>query len=49
MKDRHIVARVAEMPPGSRQVVSVGGHEIGIFNLDGWTASSSEGHYMSMP
>lgn len=35
MKVRHVVALAADMPPGSRQVVTVAGHEIGIFNLGG--------------
>ena len=35
MKSRHVVARAADLPPSSRQVVTVDGHEIGIFNLDG--------------
>jgi nitrite reductase/ring-hydroxylating ferredoxin subunit len=35
MQDRHVVARAADIPQGSRQVVTVGEHEIGIFNLDG--------------
>ncbi len=35
MKSRHVVARAADLPPSSRQVVTVEGHEIGIFNLDG--------------
>jgi 3-phenylpropionate/trans-cinnamate dioxygenase ferredoxin subunit len=35
MKGRHIVARAADIPSGSRQVVTVEGHEIGVFNLNG--------------
>ena len=35
MKVRHVVARAADIPPSSRQVVTVAGHEIGIFNLEG--------------
>jgi nitrite reductase/ring-hydroxylating ferredoxin subunit len=35
MKSRHVVARANDIPPSSRQVVTVGGHEIGIFNLGG--------------
>jgi 3-phenylpropionate/trans-cinnamate dioxygenase ferredoxin subunit len=35
MAKRHVVARAADIPPSSRQVVTVAGHEIGIFNLDG--------------
>jgi nitrite reductase (NADH) small subunit len=34
-KERHIVARAADIPPNGRQVVTVNGHEIGIFNLAG--------------
>lgn len=34
-KGRHVVARAADMPPGSRQVVNVNGHEIGVFNVNG--------------
>ncbi len=32
---RHPVARVAEIPAGSRKLVSVGRVEIGLFNVDG--------------
>lgn len=32
---RHIVARVDELPPGSRKVVTVGGREVGVFNVGG--------------
>lgn len=35
MKNRHVVARAADIPPSSRQVVTIEGHEIGIFNVDG--------------
>jgi 3-phenylpropionate/trans-cinnamate dioxygenase ferredoxin subunit len=35
MKNRHVVARAADIPPSGRQVVMVDGHEIGIFNLEG--------------
>jgi 3-phenylpropionate/trans-cinnamate dioxygenase ferredoxin subunit len=35
MKGRYVVARAADLPPSSRQVVTVGEHEIGIFNLNG--------------
>jgi len=31
----HVVARVAEIPPGSRKVVEVAGRSIGVFNVDG--------------
>jgi 3-phenylpropionate/trans-cinnamate dioxygenase ferredoxin subunit len=32
---RHVVATVDEIPPGARMLVSVGGREIGIFNIAG--------------
>ncbi|MGH7071342.1 MAG: Rieske (2Fe-2S) protein [Acetobacteraceae bacterium] len=32
---RHVVAPVAEIPPGERKLVSIGGRSIGIFNLGG--------------
>jgi len=32
---RHIVATIAEIPPGSRKIVEVAGRSIGIFNLAG--------------
>src|SRR5688572_25767341 len=35
IKGRYVVARAADIPPSSRQVITVEGHEIGIFNLDG--------------
>jgi nitrite reductase/ring-hydroxylating ferredoxin subunit len=31
--DRHVVARVDEMPPGARKIVTVKGREIGIFRV----------------
>jgi nitrite reductase/ring-hydroxylating ferredoxin subunit len=31
----HVVARVDEIPPGSRKVVEVAGRSIGVFNVDG--------------
>lgn len=31
----HIVARVDEIPPGSRKIVELDGREIGVFNVDG--------------
>jgi nitrite reductase/ring-hydroxylating ferredoxin subunit len=31
----HAVARVEEIPPGSRKLVEVGGRSIAVFNLDG--------------
>ncbi len=32
---RHVVAPVAEIPPGARKVVEAGGKRIVVFNLDG--------------
>lgn len=32
---RHVVAAVAEIPPGGRKIVTVRGREIGVFNIDG--------------
>ena len=32
---RHVVAAVAEIPPGGRKIVTVGEREIGVFNLGG--------------
>jgi 3-phenylpropionate/trans-cinnamate dioxygenase ferredoxin subunit len=32
---RHVVARVHEIPPGARKIVTVERREIGVFNLDG--------------
>jgi 3-phenylpropionate/trans-cinnamate dioxygenase ferredoxin subunit len=32
---RHVVARVHEIPPGARKLVTLGRREIGVFNLDG--------------
>lgn len=32
---RFVVARAADIPPGERLIVEVGGREIGIFNTDG--------------
>ena len=32
---RHVVATVAEIPPGQRKIVEVGGRSIGIFNVNG--------------
>lgn len=31
----HAVARVAELPPGSRKIVEIAGRSIGVFNVDG--------------
>jgi 3-phenylpropionate/trans-cinnamate dioxygenase ferredoxin subunit len=35
MKDKHIVARVEDVPPGSHRKVSVKGRDIALFNLGG--------------
>lgn len=32
---RHVVAAVADIPPGGRKIVTVGGREVGLFNLGG--------------
>ena len=32
---KHVVATVAEIPPGSRKLVTVRGRSIAVFNLDG--------------
>lgn len=32
---RHVVAVVDDLPPGERKIVTVGGREIGVFNVDG--------------
>jgi nitrite reductase (NADH) small subunit len=32
---RHVVALVADLPPGERKIVTVNGREIGVFNLSG--------------
>jgi nitrite reductase (NADH) small subunit len=32
---RHVVASVADIPPGGRKIVRVEGREVGIFNVDG--------------
>jgi nitrite reductase/ring-hydroxylating ferredoxin subunit len=32
---KHPVARLADLPPGSRQLVHIGKVEIGVFNVDG--------------
>jgi nitrite reductase/ring-hydroxylating ferredoxin subunit len=33
--DRYVVGRVADLPPGGRLLVEVGGRPIGVFNIDG--------------
>jgi nitrite reductase (NADH) small subunit len=32
---RHVVAPATELPPGARKIVTVNGHEIGVFNVEG--------------
>jgi len=32
---RHVVASVAEIPPGGRKIVSISGRQIGVFNVGG--------------
>lgn len=32
---RHVVAKATEIPPGSRKIVTVNRHEIGLFNIRG--------------
>jgi 3-phenylpropionate/trans-cinnamate dioxygenase ferredoxin subunit len=34
-KARYVVASAADLPPGSRKIVTVGGREIGVFNIEG--------------
>lgn len=34
-QQRHIIATVAEMPPGSRKIVEIGKRSIGVFNVGG--------------
>lgn len=35
MQHRHVVATVAEIPPGSRKIVEAEGRSIGVFNVEG--------------
>ncbi len=35
MGERHVVARVAELPPGSRRLVTIRGREVVVFNVEG--------------
>ncbi len=35
MPTRHVVCPVADIPPGERRIVELGGRSIGIFNVDG--------------
>lgn len=32
---RHLVCAVAELPPGERKIIEVGGRSIGVFNVNG--------------
>lgn len=32
---RHVIGRIAEIPPGSRKIVNVAGRSVGVFNIDG--------------
>lgn len=32
---RHVVATTADIPPGGRKIVEIGGRSIGVFNVDG--------------
>lgn len=34
-REKHVVATLAEMPPGARKLVKVGTREIALFNIDG--------------
>lgn len=34
-KQRHVVARAEDLPPGTRSIVRIHGREIGVFNVDG--------------
>ncbi len=34
-REKHVVATLAEMPPGSRKLVTAGKREIALFNIDG--------------
>jgi nitrite reductase/ring-hydroxylating ferredoxin subunit len=34
-REKHVVATLAEMPPGSRKLVTIGTREIALFNIDG--------------
>jgi nitrite reductase (NADH) small subunit len=35
LKRRYVVAHTAEIPPGARRIVELGGHVIGVFNIHG--------------
>jgi nitrite reductase (NADH) small subunit len=32
---RHVVCAIEELPPGTKQVITVGGREIGVLNVEG--------------
>ena len=34
-RERHVVGKVSEIPPGGRKIVDVGHRSIGVFNVDG--------------
>jgi 3-phenylpropionate/trans-cinnamate dioxygenase ferredoxin subunit len=34
-RNRHVIAAAADLPPGQRKIVKVGGREIGVFNING--------------
>jgi nitrite reductase/ring-hydroxylating ferredoxin subunit len=33
--NRHVIAQVSELPPGSRKIVEIAGRSIGVFNVRG--------------
>jgi nitrite reductase/ring-hydroxylating ferredoxin subunit len=35
LAERHVVAKVSDIPPGDRLIVTVAGRSIGVFNVDG--------------
>ncbi|MDF2722875.1 MAG: Rieske [2Fe-2S] protein [Paenibacillus sp.] len=35
MKQQYVVAKVSEVPPGTKKLVEAGGRSIGIFNIEG--------------
>jgi nitrite reductase/ring-hydroxylating ferredoxin subunit len=35
MSERHVVAKVAELPPGSRRLVTIRGRDVVVFNVKG--------------
>lgn len=34
-RQRHVVCRVSELPPGERRIIELGGRSIGVFNVGG--------------